>query len=125
MILTARHTAMFDEAALSRITLPIYYAPFDKETRQEVGMRLLQRMEEGNEFSEVRPEARKLWKSTLGDVNWNGHEVKSGKSTVLYRYSAIICIFCTFNMDLILTIISCTSSQECTSCGSQSPSHWP
>lgn len=125
VILTASRARTFDEAALSRITLPIYYAPFDNATRQEVGMRLLQRMEEENEFSEVRPEAKEFWKSTLENVNWNGHEVKSGKLPVLYTDSATILHFLYLTMYLVLTAISLTSAQECTSRGSQSPSHWP
>lgn len=79
VILTTSRTVDFDSHVLSRISLPIYCAPFDSEIRQEIGMQLMRNPENENEILEISPEARELWKSTLAEVDWNGHEIKRGK----------------------------------------------
>ncbi|KAK2603342.1 hypothetical protein N8I77_009806 [Diaporthe amygdali] len=77
VILTTSRTGMFDAVALSQITLPIYYTQFDSETRQKIGMRLMQRAKEEDRSLELRNGALDLWDSTLREVKWNGHEIKS------------------------------------------------
>lgn len=79
MILTTSRTVDFDSHILSRISLPIYYAPFDSEARQEIGMQLMRHLEHENGILEISPDAREVWKSTLAEVDWNGHEIKRGK----------------------------------------------
>lgn len=86
VILTTSRSVKFDEVVLSRITFPIHYAAFDSETRQQVGTQELRRLQEDRGDFTIEPEARELWKLTLGEVDWNGHEIRSGKQSSLHNH---------------------------------------
>lgn len=83
VILTTSRSVMFDKVALSRITFPIHYANFDSRTRLQIGRQELRRLQEEGESFTIESEARELWESTLGEVDWNGHEIRSGKQSML------------------------------------------
>lgn len=81
LFLTTNRVGTFDEAFISRIHVPIYYAEFRDEQRAKIWARFFEKLEEDREATmRILQSAKDYTQSQeLQDLKWNGREIRNGR----------------------------------------------
>ncbi len=81
LFLTTNRVGTFDEAFISRIHIPIYYAEFQDEQRTKIWDRFFEKLEEDRETTMRIPQSTKDYTTSqeLHDLKWNGREIRNGR----------------------------------------------
>ncbi|KAK4243514.1 P-loop containing nucleoside triphosphate hydrolase protein, partial [Corynascus novoguineensis] len=82
LFLTTNRVGTFDEAFISRIHVPVYYAEFDDEQRARIWDRFFEKLEEDREATMRILQSTKDYTQSqeLQDLEWNGREIRNGES---------------------------------------------
>jgi hypothetical protein len=84
LFLTTNRIGTFDEAFMSRINVPIYYADFNQDDRVKIWGQFFERLEEDCGTTMKIPEATKDYVESeeMQALLWNGREIRNGKSWI-------------------------------------------
>ena len=79
LFLTTNRVGTFDEAFISRIHVPVYYAEFDDEQRARIWDRFFEKLEEDREATMRILQSTKDYTQSqeLQDLEWNGREIRN------------------------------------------------
>ena len=81
LFLTTNRVGTFDEAFISRIHVPIYYAEFQDEQRIKIWGRFSEKLEEDREATMRILQSTKdyIQSQELQELKWNGREIRNGE----------------------------------------------
>lgn len=84
LFLTTNRVGTFDEAFISRIHVPVYYAEFDDEQRARIWDRFFEKLEEDREATMRILQSTKDYTQSqeLQDLEWNGREIRNCECSI-------------------------------------------